>query len=100
MRFIDNTIHSVNTRDIPDKCQGTPRPNLLTVPCAGKGGSKTLKNGLRGVKRKAHALLDREGAEPSETGLSDGSALPGTTETSARCMSVSERPLSFVCVNA
>ena len=54
----------------------------------GKGGSKAAKGAPAGIKRKAHTLLDGEGEgpEPSEAGPSEASVLPGTTETSARCM--------------
>lgn len=61
----------------------------LILACnAGKGNAKVTKAGLVGKKRKADALLgqETEGPEPSETGLSEASGLPGTTETSARCM--------------
>lgn len=61
---------------------------MLFAFAVGKGGSKAAKGAPAGIKRKAHALLDGEGEgpEPSEAGLSEASVLPGTTETSARCM--------------
>ena len=53
----------------------------------GKSSSKGVKSGLLGVKRKMEAIVGKEaeGPEPSETCLNETSAVPATTETSARC---------------